>query len=476
MLHDRYTLPLSTSSADAARAYQDGIDRALAGDAGIESALERAVAADEGFALAHIALARNLQFRGQVAEARASAARARELAGSATRRERQHVEAIATAIDGDPPKALDLIREHLSEFPRDAFALTQANGVYGLIGFSGRQDRNEEQLALLESVAQAYGDDWWFLGAHGFALTEMFRFAEARPLIERSLEAHRRNAHGAHSMAHVLYETGDAAGGSAFLDDWLPDYQPGAVLHGHLAWHLALCELAAGRYSRVKDIYTTHIGPASAQSQALGVVADSASLLWRCHVYGCATTPLPWQELRDYVAKSFPRPGVMFADVHAALAYAAAGDQESLSQLTQALREREAQGKIPGGTVVPALAEGLGAFGRGDYDEAVRLLEPVAGEVVRIGGSHAQREVFEDTLLEAYLRTGRGEQAEQLLLMRLERRPWPRDHYWLGRARQAAGHPDATSSLRTAHDLWSSADPDSVELDTIRRHLAESQN
>jgi len=432
---DRYDLPLSSTSARAVEQYVEGIDRTLAGNAGADRCLEEAVAADEGFALAQIALARSEQFRGLIPQARERAARARTLIDGATPREQSHVETIATAIEqGGGPAALAAVKEHVAGYPRDAFVLSQASGVYGLIGFSGRQDRNEEQYALLDGVVDAYGDDWWFLSAYGFACTELFRFEEGRRLVERSLQIYGRNAHGAHALGHVFYETGDAEGGIAFLDPWIATYDRTAQLHGHLSWHLALFELAAGNHGRVMELYERNIGPTGARSAPLGILADSASLLWRCDLYGDGV-PVNWSEVRDLAARAFPRPGVTFADVHAAIAYAADGDHESLDRLTAGLRERTAEGKLPAGDGVVDLVEGIGAFARRDYEEAVRLLEPVAGQVIRIGGSHAQREVFEDTLLEAYLRTGRGAQAEALLRERLERRPSPRDERWLERAR-----------------------------------------
>jgi predicted Zn-dependent protease len=107
---------------------------------------------------------------------------------------------------------------------------------------------------------------------------------------------------------------------------------------------------------------------------------------------------------------------------------------EALTQLTIQLRERLAQGKVPASEVVPALVEALTAFAYGDYEMAVQHLEPVAAQVVRVGGSNAQREVFEDTLLQAYLRSGRYTQAESLLHRRLARRPSTRDMLWLQQA------------------------------------------
>src|SRR5262249_23024764 len=143
--------------------------------------------------------------------------------------------------------ALSAIRRHLSDFPRDAMVLSPATGVYGLIGFSGRQDRNELLAELLDGLAAAYGDDWWFLSAQGFALTEAKGWAVGAPLIERALTLAPRNAHAAHAHAHVLYESGDNETGATFVEGWLSSYPRAAQLHCHLSWHLALFHLGLGR-------------------------------------------------------------------------------------------------------------------------------------------------------------------------------------------------------------------------------------
>jgi type II secretory pathway component PulM len=59
-------------------------------------------------------------------------------------------------------------------------------------------------------------------------------------------------------------------------------------------------------------------------------------------------------------------------------------------------------------------------------------------QVVRVGGSNAQRQVIEDTLLQAYIRAGRCQQAAQLLQVRLARRPSRRDAQWLEQVQQQA--------------------------------------
>src|SRR5215471_10812798 len=168
MYEDRYGLPLSAQEQAAAEHYIEGIDCALALSVGAQARLEAAIAADPGFGMAHVALAREFQYRGNIAAAQASKVQALQCMDGVSRRERQHIEALAKAVDGDGPGALALIHEHVQEFPRDAFLLKQADGPFGLIGFGGGQDRLEANFALLDSVAEAYGDDWWFLSAYAF--------------------------------------------------------------------------------------------------------------------------------------------------------------------------------------------------------------------------------------------------------------------------------------------------------------------
>src|SRR6267142_5711130 len=62
-LTDRFGLSLSTVSAEAAASYVAGIDLLLSANVGAEVQLERAVAVDPNFALAHIARARMQQLR-----------------------------------------------------------------------------------------------------------------------------------------------------------------------------------------------------------------------------------------------------------------------------------------------------------------------------------------------------------------------------------------------------------------------------
>jgi len=423
MIRDRYGLSLSTSSADAVRAYVEGVDRFLASHAAAEECFDRAVAADPGFALAHIGRARSLQLQGRGVLAQTAVARARELSASLDRRERQHVEALGLAVAGQGGRALGLIREHVAEFPRDAMALAAANGIYGLIGLSGRQDRNEDMLALLDSVAPAYGDDWWFLGAHGFARTEALGWKAGAPAIERSLALAPRNALAAHAWAHVCYEQGADRDGTAFVATWLPEYPKAAPLHCHLSWHQAVFELGLGRPEAALALYEASIRPGASQCAPFSTLVDSASLLWRGELAGAPRRPEAWNAVAEHARSSFPAIGISFADVHCAVALAAAGDALGLARWVDLLREGLAQGRVPAGEVVPTVALAMHAFAEGRYDDVIHGLAPVVDQFVRVGGSWAQRDLFEHTLLAAYLRAGRAAEARALLARRVGRRP-----------------------------------------------------
>jgi tetratricopeptide (TPR) repeat protein len=466
-LHDRYGLALGTRSAIAADAYVEGVDRLLSLNAGTEAILRRAIEADEAFALPHAALAMFYRFQGEAAQARDAARRGLDLAAGLSRREQQHLAFVEAFVGGNPGRALDLAREHLDEFPRDALVLYQVPFV---ISFRGGGDRRQLAAALVEQLAPAYGDDWWFAAFASIWYQEVDQFDRARQLAMRSLELYPRNASAVHPLAHVFYETDDHTGGVGFLSGWLPEYDRAAPYHCHLSWHQALSELAMGRYGRAMALYEDAISPATAGT--LLSFFDAASLLWRYEIYGCAGAPLPWREVRDLGRRLFPRPGVPFADGMLALACAGAGDEAGLTRLIDGLRDQAASGHPIAGTIVLPLVEAIAAFGRADYQTAVRKLEPLTGEIVQLSGTNAQREVFEDTLLEAYLRAGQFDRAEVLLRKRLNRRPSTRDYIWLGRAQAGTGRADeARHSLQAARARWFGTADTSPELVALERLL-----
>jgi hypothetical protein len=168
--------------------------------------------------------------------------------------------------------------------------------------------------------------------------------------------------------------------------------------------------------------------------------ADGASLLWRLSFESTSGLEPYWRELAAYGADAFPHAGSHFVDIHYALVAAATGNSAVLDRRIVELETVHAAGKLaPGASLIVALHRGVQAFAQGDYEDAIRVLEPLLAEVVRIGGSHAQREVYEDTLIVACLRAGSAQKARALIDNRLHRRPSRRDEAWRLQADNAAG-------------------------------------
>lgn len=426
---DRYGLPLSTASVVAAERYQEGMDRLLSYGISADQAFSAAIEADPGFALAHAGRALFALFQGDGATAKTAVEQAQKLAAGATRRERQHVEALATIAGGEGARGLGLIEEHVKEFPRDALLVNQAAST---IGLSGREDREQYRVAFVEQLASDYGDDWWFQSALGFGYHEVGRYAESRRLSELSLGQYPGNANASHNIAHVCYETVDNAGGIAMLSSWLEGYDRLAPFHCHLAWHLALFELQSGRPDAALAIYERDI--AGAVNPRLAMI-DGAALLWRFGLYEFQKGPLPWRQLADLAAR-VTRPGFVFGDVHAALAYASIGDTVAMSALIAGLEALDAKGHPIARSLVLPLVRGTVAFVAGDYAGALGHLEPVDGQFHRVGGSHAQWELYEETMVACQLRLGRLDDAARLLRRRLAFRPSPRDLAWMSRVGQ----------------------------------------
>jgi tetratricopeptide (TPR) repeat protein len=417
-LTDRFGLPLSTSCVEARDAYVAGVDSAIAGVAGYRERLGQAIACDPSFALAHVALARGLFLEADVAAARAAASRARELAVSTSERERSHVDMLCLTMEGKPAQALQAMHVHLRSWPRDAMVLAPATSVFGLYGFSGDPAHEETLYQLLDSLAPVYGPDWWFDAVHSFAACETGRLELAWRLIERSLANNPRHAHAAHFRAHVLYERGQFDETLEYLEHWMPGLDKRSLLHCHLSWHVALSALAAGQRERAWQAYRQGVHPGGAWGPPLNVVTDAASFLWRAELAGEPRAVEGWRDVRSHALQSFPKAGVAYADVHTLLSCVADSDMPSMERLLGEIRQRITANHYPPGEVVIWLTEGFAAYARGRWSEAIAHLERARAETVRIGGSRAQRDLLELTLLAANLKADRPEAAGQLIEQR----------------------------------------------------------
>ncbi|MGQ0582647.1 MAG: tetratricopeptide repeat protein [Reyranella sp.] len=422
MLTDRYGLAISTPVAVARDAYVEGVDLLLTVYPGAAASFDRAIAADPAFALAHIGKARALQLAVNLAGMRDSLATALGLTEGASARELSHIDVFRLLFAGQAVAALAAIRTHVETWPRDALVLSLAANQGGLIGMSGLPGREQGLIDFLEPLATHYGEDWWFEAHYGMALSEIGRHDAARPRIERSLARFRRNAYGAHAFAHLCYETGERDSGIAFLRDWLPLYDRGGGLFGHLNWHLGLFELHAGNLDGGLRLYNDAFCADDHRGAVHQKLSDSSSFLWRSELAGHPRDPARWAKLLDYAREKIPRPGFSLADWHVALALAASGEDAALEDWVQGIEGLVKAGRYPSGATIPTVARAFAAFQRGDDAAAIDLIVPMLPDRERMGGSRAQIDLVEATLLRAYLNAGRVAEARHLLC---ERRPGP---------------------------------------------------
>jgi predicted Zn-dependent protease len=172
----------------------------------VADAFETAIDADEGFALAHFGLAREMQVRARPDRVKASLTRARELAPGLSARERSHINASALLLEGKAAEARAAVYEHVEDWPTDVMIAQMCTSVFGLIRFSGLPGREAEQLAFIARLSPHYGDNWWCRAQLAFAQLEVGQLTAAQANIEAAMAANPSSAHTAHIRAHLYYE------------------------------------------------------------------------------------------------------------------------------------------------------------------------------------------------------------------------------------------------------------------------------
>ncbi|MEO9576328.1 MAG: tetratricopeptide repeat protein [Tateyamaria sp.] len=410
-LADGYGNSIATMSQDARDHYERGVQVFLGADYGATQAFADTVAADPEFALGHAGLARALMMEGRVPEAKEAIHRAQGLADPTDAREQSHVAAFAYLLSGQPQQARKTIKNHVIDYPRDAMAAQLCTNVFGLIGFSGEVGREAELLAYTEALLPHYKDDWWMMSMHALSLCETGQIAASQALMEKSLAINPRNANGAHFRAHVQYEAGEITGGRSYLSGWMVGYDKRAVLHGHLSWHVALWALHDGDEEAMWTAVNSGVRPGSTESLPINVLTDTAAILYRAEMAGIQVAPERWKELSEFASKYFPATGQSFADIHAALCHAMAGDGERLAHIAET-----ATGFA--GDLVRPVAKGWGQIARENWEGALQSLSEVMATTERLGGSRAQRDLIELAYVSVLMKLGLKDEAHRTLRLR----------------------------------------------------------
>jgi predicted Zn-dependent protease len=242
-----------------------------------------------------------------------------------------------------------------------------------------------------------------------------------------------------HAVQHVFEMQGRIHDGIEWLNATSPNWADSALAF-HNWWHLALHQLELGDIPAALDVYDRLVHP-KPTTVALELI-DASQLLSRIALRG-GTVGSRWEALADCWSQTAEGGFYVFNDLHALLAYAFAGREQDTRRMLAAL-EKSAHGTGTNAENVRAvglpIALAIVAMAAGRPAEAVERLLPVRSRSYRIGGSHAQRDLVQLTVVGAALAAGNGRLARALAAERTEQKP-ASPHNWrlTARALEAQG-------------------------------------
>ncbi len=415
MQRDYLGNPVSGDNDGTLRAIDDFIEGFLAYETRAEGVVEAAVA-DPGSAIANTYAG----FLWMLLEAPEAAERAAQFvtaaegaAAAATRREQLNVAILSAWFADDLPLTLKLCDQLTTEFPRDLVIVKMHQY------FEFNRGNSPAMLRVALKARAAAADVPYVHGMAAFAYEQCHLLAEAESAARMALSMREKEPWAQHALAHVLLTRGRVDEGAAFLekarDTWVG---LNSFMVTHIWWHLALFYLSQGRDQETLEVYDRHIwGVAKQYSQDQ---INAISLLARCEIAGLDVGNR-WQDVADHLESRAQDTVQPFLTIQYLYGLARARRPQAATLLDTVRRHaieaapfvRPAWREV----ALPA-CEGLFAYASGDYDIAWHKLESVIPRLTEIGGSHAQRDLFEQILLDAALKSGRLINAQQKLELR----------------------------------------------------------
>jgi tetratricopeptide (TPR) repeat protein len=441
MAKDQQGLTLAGSSESAG-----AFDRAIADYYGLTGdpvgILRQALERDPSFALGGVAIAALYMiggFRGDHAEVVKALGAAEPAIRRASERERRHFAAASAWAEGRTSQAIRGWETILADHPTDALALRLAQDAYFLLGRS---------LTIRDCAARVL-PAWdrgnpltsFILGLYAFGLEETGDLERAEDFGREALAGNPRDAWATHALAHVMETANRHDEGVAFLKSTREHWSPAHFMAGHNGWHLALFLIEQGRFDEVFADYDRFSAPKLAGDATLDRI-DAAALLWRLELAG-VDVGNRWTPVAEKWMAHVDDHVLAFNDLHCAFAAARSPDRGDVERFRRSLDAYERLGsgdnRLVTAEVGRRLMDGVLAFGDGDYTRATEAILSVRNDAVRIGGSHAQRDIVSLTLIAAAERSGQWPLARALLAERVEVRPTARTKFALARAQSRAG-------------------------------------
>ncbi|CAL8292402.1 unnamed protein product [Boreogadus saida] len=412
-------LPLTTSSNEACKMY-DAIlsqyvtwrnDETLGGISGCMTAIKEA---DPNFVMGHV-MTTGLELVGTDSSIRlnqrlASAVKTTmELAAAQdiTPREKLHAQAVEHLSVGNFPKACGAWESILVEHPTDLLALKFAHDGYFFMG---------AQVQLRDSVARVL-PHWkphiplysYLKGLYSFGLLETHFYDEAEKAAKEGLEMTRNDAWCVHSMAHIHEMKGEVDKGLKFLETTETDWQGCDMLACHNYWHWALYYIEKGDYEAALRVFDNKVNKSLKSTGSMLDKVDACSLLYRLQMEGVCVKDR-WREVVQSTLSHTDDHVTVFNDVHFLMASLGAKEGDASQRLLDGLRDLA---QNPGDSYHHQLSMKLGVpmcqamveYDQGNYSRAVELLQPIRYRLNEIGGSDAQRDVFNLLLIQAAMKS-----------------------------------------------------------------------
>jgi hypothetical protein len=336
-------------------------------------------------------------------------------------RERRHAIAVTSLVDGAFHRASEQIENILVEDPHDIVAL-QIGHLMDFYRGDSRSLRDRVARVLPEWRADMPGYHA-LLGMYSFGLEETADYSRAEAMGRKAVELEARDGWAHHAVAHVLEMMGRYEDGAAWLAAGESGWAPESFFAVHNWWHLALFHLEADQVDKVLALYDGPIR--GGQSSLVLDMLDASALLWRLQCRGVDVGDR-WQGIADRWQPLIEDRLYVFNDAHAVMALLGAGREAEVERLLGIMAEVARQDTDNGAMtreVGLPLSRALVAFQHGQYQTAIELMRPVRNIAARFGGSHAQRDLIDLTMLEAAKRAGNRNQLRALANERLELKP-----------------------------------------------------
>jgi tetratricopeptide (TPR) repeat protein len=454
MLTDLRGNAVTAASEEAVRCLDATVDAYLGFRTETGDRLKAALAADPDMLLAHCLRGYFMLLFGQrsfVPRARKSldAAEGARRARGSTPREDAHLAALRAWCAGDLGGAVKAWDAILIDHPRDILALKLAQ--YGNFYLGESEAMRDSTARALHGWDEAVPGAGFVFGCFAFGLEETGDYAEAERFGRRAVELNPADIWATHAVAHVMEMQGRAREGIAWIGEHAGNWAACNNFAFHTLWHRCLFHIALEQYDAVLDLYDREVRAESTDD--LLDVSNAVSLLWRLEQAG-VPVGRRWEELAERSRGHVDDHLLVFGDAHYLMALAAGRDAASAERMIESMRRYAAAGgETEAGVMAEAglaLAEAIMAHRRGDFARAVAVLLPARPAIRRIGGSHAQRDLFEQLLIDAALRANELPLARALLSARTRLRArdaWGWRH--LARAHDALGDHVGAAAART---------------------------